>query len=331
MRRALAALAAVVVLAGCSSVSRPEARPEPPPSSTPSGQGIDRTVTESAPADWRTEVWRDVQIEVPADWALGYAPMPQGDGALLCGVGPLEGGGGSSRPYVGRPGYGSDMCLRVGIEDLALAHAGVWFGSPLPVGEVLAKTGLHQVTVGAGDSRVTVASKDEQLLRRVLASVELVDEHGNGCPLEPHVEGRYPDEGYGEIASFSVCVYERRHPAGAWERLWTGSLPVKNAERLVEAVDTAEPGRPCPPEEGGQLVLLRITADDPMGDRPLDRDLVVRPGGCRALQHWGAADEHWARLSAELVRPWAVPGVATYVHSSGQARPVTRLFRSLWG
>lgn len=285
------------------------------------------TVTAPAPGEWRTEVWGDVQLEVPADWALGYAPMPNATGALQCGVGPLEGGSEESGPYVGRPGYGSDVCLQTDLVDLGLDRAGVWFGSLLPVGEAIAKTGLHEVTVDAGSSRVTVASKEEAVLQRVLDSVERVDEDAHRCPAAPDVERGYPDEGYGEVQALAVCVYERD---GGWSRLWTTSLPSAQGEQLVEAVESAQPGRPCPGEDGGLLVLLRVTTDDPMGDEPLTRDLVARPDGCASLQHWGTGGR-WLRLEPELVRPWATAGVSTYVWSNGLPAPVARFFRSMWG
>lgn len=311
MRRTWAAAAVVLVLAGCATDAEPAAQPSSAP----------------APGEWRTEVWGDVQLEVPVDWTLGYAPMPNATGALECGVGPLEGGGEETKAYVGRPGYGSDVCLQTDLVDLGLDRAGVWFGSVLPVGEAIAKTGLHQVTVDAGSGRVTVASKDEAVLRRVLDSVKRVDEDTHGCPATPDVERSYPDEGYGEVQALAVCVYERD---GGWSRLWTTALPSAQAEQLVEAVEGAEEGPPCKPQDTSQLVLLRVTAEDPMGDEPLARDLVMRPDGCASIQHWGTGGR-WLRLAPELVRPWATPGVSTYVWSNGLPGPVARFFRSMWG
>lgn len=318
MRGAWAVLSAVLVLSACSSGT------EPGPQSTSTPEPV-------TSEEWRTEVWRDVQLEVPAGWTLGYAPMPDGDAALLCGVGPLEYGGEPDRPYVGRPGAGSDMCVREELEDVGLDRAGVWFDSVLPVGDVVAKTGLRQVTVGAGGTRVTVASEDGGVLERVVASVDQVRKDANGCPEEPDRQRGYPDEGYGEPLSLSVCVYERRRGAEPWQRLWTASLPVARAGRLLRAVDAARPGEACSSDDGGQLVLLRLGHDDPMGDEPLLRDLLVRPSGCASLQAWGPGGGSWLALEPDLVRPWAVEGVRSYVWSDGQPRPVSRFFRPLWG
>ena len=270
-------------------------------------------------------MWRDVQLEVPAAWKVGYGPMSGGDEVLLCGVGRREE---SRKPYVGRPGYGSDLCLMQDPDEVTLTGEGLWFGSPLPEGEILAKSGLEQTTVAVGESHVTVATYDEAIRRRVLDSIERVDEDAHGCPARPIPDRTHPIEGYGDALSLAVCVYERDR--GSWERFWTTSLPAARADRLVDAVEGADPGQPCT-GEAGQLVLLRVSTDDPMGDEPLLRDFAARPSGCASLQQWGLQGQRWLRLDPEMVRPWAVDGVSSYVWSNGIPQPLDRFFRPMWG
>jgi hypothetical protein len=279
---------------------------------------------------WRTEVWRDVQLEVPDAWRLGYAPMAEGDGALLCGIGAHER---TRAPYVGRPGYGSDMCQGVELDDLAMTGEGLWFGSPLPDGDVLAKNGLHQTTVAVDDTTVTVATFDEEVREQVLASFEQVrGEDRHGCPAAPEVQRSWPDEGYGDPVSLSLCVYEQER-GSAPARMWTDRLDGDVAAAFVLAVERGQPARCEPaPKQDGLLLLLRVHAEDPAGSEPLLRDFLLRTGGCPAMEAAGMMlAPTYVRLTSAIVKPWSSPGVRTYVYASGLTRGLARFFRPIWG
>jgi hypothetical protein len=323
MRIAVAAATLVCLLSGCSSPA-PDAEAEPAPA--PSVKGYQQTV--SAPDEWRTEVWHDVQLKVPASWALGYSPLREGEDALLCGTGPLDQ---SEKPYVGRPGYGSDMCQGVGLDDLALSGEGVWFGSPLPEGDVLSKSGLHQTTIAVGSSRVTVATFDDEVRQQVLDSAQQVEEDAHGCPVAPQVQRGWPIDGFGEPQSLAVCVYQRDRSSDPWERLWSTSLSRARANDLLAAAESAGPGRPCESRDSGSMVVLQALADDPLGAGQARRDFVVRPDGCASLRQWRPEGESWLELTPALVRPWAVEGVSTYVWHFGLPRALDKYFRSMWG
>lgn len=326
MRQLALAVVTVLALAGCTSTTSPEKKAEPSSSSSPSpveGAGSIRI-----PQNWRTEVWHDLQLRVPGSWAPGYAPVPERGGALLCGVGPLAPS--PDGPFVGRPGYGSDLCVRQDVKDTRLDREGVWFGSPVPVGEVRSDEGLVQRTVAVGGARVTVASTDARELRRVLGSIEQVRTDANGCPAEPRVESRYPDEGYGAPRSLSVCLYDERSADG-WNRTWSARLPASAAKRLLDRLEAAKAARCESDRSPGQLLLLRITTDDPFGNRPLFRDnLVDVDSGCPTLTPGADEARHFA-LTAQLVRPWASDGVSTYVVGTGLPRSLQRFFRPVWG
>ena len=299
--------------------------------------GLPTVAGDPLPSQWRTEVWRDVQIEVPDSWALGYAPMAEGDGALLCGIGVHES---TRRPYVGRPGYGSDMCQSVELEDLVLDGEGVWFGSPLPEGEVLAKSGFRQTTVVAGDSRLTVSTRDDTVRERILDSVEVVVEDANGCPARPRATRGHPVEGYGAPAYLSVCVYAGDGP-GPPVREWSERLGRSEAEGLVSAVEQRVPGAcparclaPCFVPPSAQTVLLRVHGknrgeDEPVAGGDMPRDYLVQLGDCSSLEV--AADGMRFDQTPDLVRPWAGEGVRTYVVGNGPSRALDRYFRPIWG
>lgn len=324
---------AVLALAGCTSVDTLEKRAErstPPP--VLESQGALRT-PESEP--WRTEVWHEVQLRVPASWTVGYAPMPERGGALLCGIGPLETA--PDGPYVGRPGYGSDLCEYRELDDLRIGGEGVWFGSPLPEGGT-SWDALDQRTVSVGTTKITVATEDAQVLRRILGSVELLgtDVDANGCPAAPEPERGHLDEGYGAPRSLSVCLYDRRRAAG-WDRTWSARLAASAAGRLTDTVEAAQPATCDAERPPDQLLLLRATTDDPFGDHPVPRDFLVDVGGgCPTLTPAASSALSAARpaslaLTDDLVRPWASDGVRTYVVGMGLPRSLQRFFRPVWG
>src|SRR5262245_10942704 len=142
MRRLIALLPVLLLgVTGCSGEDAPEAAPTPASSSTsptPSTEVAGVPTPESA---WRTETYRDVQLDVPDTWKVGYAPIvsesiDSSGRPANCGVGVAGkvGNGRTSQPYVGRPGYGSDLCQILEPDQVEVGSEAMWFDSPLPVG-----------------------------------------------------------------------------------------------------------------------------------------------------------------------------------------------------
>lgn len=283
--RSLAALLLVLVLAGCG------AAPESPPSPNP---------TSTASAGWRTESWHGVELQVPDRWAIGYAPMPQRDDTVLsCGVGPESvGGRDTAAAYVGRPMYGSDACQKERPDEVKVPPNAVWFGSPLPVGQ---RDGGR--TVAVGSTRVTVAVQDAATRDRILDSVRTVEVDAHGCPSRKVVNRGWPTEGFRAVRRFAVCVYDGR------DLVWSQLRGAADGERFVHAFDH---GRPLPRwprlAPARQSVVLRISADDPMGDQDLVIDYEVRFDPARI----GAGDGRTVQMTPATVRPWASAGLRLY-------------------
>ncbi len=285
--RSVAALLLVLLLGACGT----EAAPESPPSAAP---------TPSTTAGWRTESWHRVQLEVPASWMLGFAPMRRPAGtALSCGVGPQPPERAvRSAPYVGRPVSGSDACRSGRPEGLDVPADVVWFGSPLPVGE---RAGAR--TVAVGGTRVTVAAEDPAVRDHILRSVRPVDVDAHGCPARKHLNRGWPTEGFGEVLHFAVCAYDGR------DLVWSGQRGVADAERFVRAVDHGSPPRSWPRQlQTGQSVVLRVTADDPYGKGDAVVDYEVRFDPARIE----VADGRVVALTPATVRPWASAGLRLY-------------------
>ena len=83
-------------------------------------------------------MWHDLQLQVPDEWALGYAPFTERrrrpgvrrrSARFRRPEVPTR-----ATPYVGRPGAGSDACDGTGDIDVPEQDF-VWFGSPLDRGE----------------------------------------------------------------------------------------------------------------------------------------------------------------------------------------------------
>ena len=111
---------------------------EPPPraGAEPTGSTAPR------PAEWRTEYWHDVAVDVPADWWYGGGPMADGEQALACYAEPIvspegerrEGRGSSAPGWVGRPLHLTDVCAVVGEQRPEKPY--LLFDAPVDIGTV---------------------------------------------------------------------------------------------------------------------------------------------------------------------------------------------------
>lgn len=270
---AAAVAAAAVVGVAVARVDPPAAEPAP---STPV-------------ADWRTEYWNDVRVDVPADWDWGTTPEVEGDRLLFCG-GPDEDAVG----YVGRPISLTDVC-RMGEPDPTEPY--VWLGSDVPIGTEDVGNGYVQETVRVGDTVVTVGTDDAALRRQILDSVAV------GGPCAPSLDA--PPEvvfsGGDEPAARSLlaCAY-RDNEDGTYELVYAGELDAAAAletEQLVAAAPVLTGD--CMNAQGGEWVTL--TARGAGWSREYVVDLT-----CPAVTD-PLGRMH--RLTPAMVQPWAVDGL----------------------
>jgi len=301
---ALASAAAVVVIAVSAFVATREGADR-----TPADRGGD-----SLPAEWRTEYWRDLKVEVPAHWGYGGAPMESG-GLVSCypeaAIGPdgarLEGE--PTRGYVGRPIGLTDICVpypdnRPGGPQSPY----VWLGAQIPTGTVDLGDGFVQETVEVNGSNLTVASDNAALRERIIDSAG----GGEQCLSELERPLTLPlDADFGGPASgMTVCAYARDE-TGVIGLTYSGVVSDAAAREFESAFDRGVPtpvGRTCDVGSDDSWVVLDFR----------ERRYVVstQARGCPQVAEVYAPDVLPRRLSLAMARPWAVGGIPAVVYAS---------------
>jgi hypothetical protein len=299
----LAAVAVVALVGGVATVDKL--------TSTPPGTVTYPTVR--VPADWRTESYGAVQVQVPATWGWGAAPFRSD----IFGKG-LLGGCGSDRaavrspsdpasyvssatPFVGRPAQLSYQCAPWGSDGVVPRTDAVWLGSTLPAG-VRTVHGVAAETRVVGGQHVTVFSDTSSLRRQILGTARAVDVDGNGCPTLPVLQ---PDAGPRTLtpASLSVCVYSQDTGTAVLE--WSGRIDRSGArsyDSALGSVDLEHTGCGVP---SGQWVAIGVRGEG----SDVRWDLAVPR--CGAIET-AAGD---APLTTDTVRSWATGGVTAYVEA----------------
>jgi hypothetical protein len=276
-----------------------------------------------APTDWRYESYDGVQVQVPATWGFGGAPLHADflHGRLAaCGANQAEVLSSadaatyvtSATPFVGRPSKMTDACVPWGSDGAMPSGTAVWFGSPLAVGvrdvgSVLAETRA------VGSQHVTVFADQSSLRRQILGTAEVVDVDGNGCPTRAV---QVPTAGPGSLTptSLSVCVYSQ--DTGTTSLMWSGHLDAHSARAYAGALRAGRSGPACASVPTGRWVALGVHGD--AGTRWDVVDLrcgaIERPGGT-------------VPLTPATVRDWARDGVTAYAAAStGLPRSVSAYF-----
>jgi len=269
--------------------------------------------------EWRTEYWRDVKVDVPADWGWGGAPQPDivdpesgSNGEPIdCGaeayIGP-DGtrflNGGDSTPYVGRPLMMTDACMgQVGPGSWRPPTAPyVWLGAPVEPGTVEFPNGYVMETVEVNGSTVSVATKDPALRHEILATAG----GGETCMSEydgaPTIEA-VPREGVPEVTGMTVCAY--REVNGRAELTYVTHVGAAAARSFKDAVGRA-PVENCQPRNASEWVLLTVE-----GTEGIRQEHLVQLGECSGIELIPGAD--LVELTDETVAPWAVGGIPAYV------------------
>jgi hypothetical protein len=309
-----AVLALVVTVAVVSRVTR-----TPP--------GVITYPSVHAPADWRYESYDGVQVQVPATWAFGGAPLHADffHGRLAaCGANQAEVLSSADNatyvtsltPFVGRPSKMTEACVPWGSDGAMPSGTAVWFGSPLAVG-VRDVGPVRAETRAVGGQHVTVFAAESALRRQILGTAELMDVDGNGCPTRAV---QVPTAGPASLTptSLSVCVYSQ--DTGTAALMWSGRLGTRPARTYADASQQAgHDGRTCASVPTGRWVALGLHGDG--GTRWDVVDLrcgaIERPGG-------GTVP-----LTPSTVRAWAHDGVTAYaVAPTGLPRSVASYFRA---
>ncbi len=115
------------------------------------------------PTDWRTEYWHDMQVDVPADWGYGGAPMDFGGGdtvacyatAMVTADGQRLKRDDPTMPYVGRPIALTDVCQKypfIGPDAGPPDAPYVWLGAAVEPGTEDLGDGWVQETVEVNGS-----------------------------------------------------------------------------------------------------------------------------------------------------------------------------------
>ncbi len=300
----VAAAAAVVVVAVTAAVV---AGGDDEPGSTSRGG-------DSLPTEWRTEYWRDLQVEVPADWGYGGAPIESG-GLVSCfpgaGIGPdgakLEGE--PTRGYVGRPIVLTDVCVPYPDNRPGGPQAPyVWLGAQIPTGTVDLGGGFVQETVEVNGSNLTVASDSAALRERILDSAG----GGEQCLSELERPPTFPIDAEfgGPAGAMTVCAYGRDE-ADVIGLTYSGTISRRAAETFEAAFRRGEPipvGRSCDLGSDDSWVVLILR----------ERRYVVSTQalGCPQVAEVNTPDVLPVRLSLAMARPWAVGGIPAIVYAS---------------
>lgn len=309
--RLTAGLAAAAMVAVAATVVALDRGPDPEPGPAGPGVAIDNGADPDAP--WRTEYWKDMQVDVPDSWGWGGAPP-------ACGVGPSVSSGGqpvesdSGIPYVGRPISSTDLC----VDALSPPPAPyVWLGSDLEPGTRDLGGGYVEETVDVNGSRLTVASDDEALRERILASAT----GGETCMSELDVrDPSFPDVVPGNVMRqadvLNVCVYHRDDAQGARQAdlVYETTLDLGGLHAYLGALEEGEePRDQCPTLDyvEGEWVVLEIGTED---GEVFRRDVVHTFCPGIDVDTDSLSGLETVRLTQPMVDPWAVEGIGAVVY-----------------
>jgi hypothetical protein len=270
---------------------------------------------DSLPTKWRTEYWRDLKVEVPADWGYGGAPHVSGGTLLACWPSAMVDPDGNrleddpTRGYVGRPIGLTDLCATYPDNRPEEPQAPyVWLGAEIDTGTVELGNGFVQETVEVNGSTLTVATDNAALRKRILDSAG----GGEQCFSElerPPTSDLAADLG-GPARGMAVCAYGRDE-SGVIGLTYAGVVSDEAAAAFVAAFSRGVPipvGRACDLGSDDSWVVLATG----------NELYVVSPQGLGCPQVAGPDTPAVLprRLSRAMARPWAVGGIPAVVHAS---------------
>ena len=319
MKRSVGVLLLLLTLApACTSTKDAPSVAGSPTGTAPGGSNL--------MSAWRTEYWRDMQVNVPADWGFGGAPMPgdgMASGAIACGAVALVSASGQrlaqedpTMAYVGRPIAQTDVCDLypwIGPNAGPPRSPYVWLGAAVEPGVVELGNGYVQETVEVNGTSLTVATRDAGLRRQILDSAT----GGETCLSELAEDGALRGSmGRAEAsdAAMTVCAYRRWEEGGPIQLTYATRLGSKAVAKYLAALESAPPPlKHCSasnhPES--EWAVLEITGN---GREPMKH---VVHFGCPGIDtDAGSVTEGSATvgLTPKLVRPWAVEGISAVLY-----------------
>jgi hypothetical protein len=259
------------------------------------------------PDGWRTETWRDLEIQVPDEW--GYGAL-----STWCTDGDVPG-----RPVVERPGvvesidcahpqngYGVQF-FDASLFDPKLGPGEVAQQEDNPSAGLMYPNGAWIGFQGDGRNAVRVVARTKSLAREILESVgtlEGVD--SNGCAVKVSPRGSYGD-------AMSICRYAPDGWLEQSERLTSD----ETGEALAALADSPLDGRrgpPCTRHGKGTTVVMATR----------DRYAIVR-FGWECWSNNRVRTDGQSRMLNERVMYWALsPGWSGSVDESVPLPPALR-------
>jgi hypothetical protein len=278
------------------------------------GTTVADTLSDPLPTEWRAEAWHGLQVEVPADWGLGVAPVGSPSSLARCG-GPYD------EPYVGRPVATTDVCTSAFMEPPTDPY--VWLGAAVEPGEIDLGDGYVQTTIEAEGTTLSVATTNPELTQRILDSAGPVQGCAGSVPTAPAVDMMLM-EGLRNPSGAQVCAYQQdltssdsRDP---YELVYATTL---DAEQATSYHAEVYPGLDYEDVDGcevsSEYVMITIVGEDPYGGpgSEVTQDTVVNPF-CRGVQ---GSPANWIKLSdagmAAWSRGWAGQVLLSFIGPQG--------------
>lgn len=322
-----AALAVAVLILGV--VALPRWLPEDAPSTVaaPEGPGAPaRPPADPAPKGWRTEYYRDLSFQVPADWGYAYAPASD-----WCVGDPKRPRPEHRRPYVSlgeRSVVNAILCPA--FPDVLLSeHALVFLPGPddRAVDTTMRRGRWWVVQRVVSGAVLVVTSRDRARAERIAASAAEVSGE-EPCPSNSFVQGALGARPQREVNLESlqdptrvvVCQYDPDTPGGRGGLRASAELASDQADRLLSALMSARPAKACDPNpyapEPDLALLVRVEAGGQQ------HDLHVQAAGCSggSGSSGGIDDGRIVReLTRDACRALLVPPVSMSAASGGVA------------
>lgn len=299
-RRSAAGLAGGLVLAlivaagviGIPGAVRPDQVSPAGPGDGPTiAMAPNRLPDDPAPSGWRTEQYRDITFQVPADWDYGFEV-----GADWCSR--RQGADTPPKPYVALGGPATTLGIDCGAvpERLIVDHASVSeAGTERAEGRTQIGGGFWEVSRAVGSVTLRAVSRDAGLGQRIVDSGAPVGTNPLCEPVSPvQSDPRARPEPARDVAEFgtigrvALCQYELVGPQQSGLRAATALEGAEAAELVARIRDSAPADEKanCGPkdqlgaasdlaivirvEEGGRLseIFLRLRGCPGEVDRP---------------------------------------------------------------
>lgn len=237
----------------------------------------------AVPDDWRTEQYRDITFQVPADWGYAYEPGPD-----WCADSTVEGEPRPEhqQPYValGKPDVMRDIACPEMPDTMITEHVAAISSSDKKAdGTYELGNGFTEVTRTIGAVKLRAVSKDVDLAQRIVDSgAEAGDDAlcAPSSPLQTIPNARPEPNDASKIAGVSqvaLCQYDfgREGPGLRAATAVTGP----EAERLIsEIAEASENTATCDPEHDPQrldlAIVLRVQSQDGL------KEIYLRVTGC---------------------------------------------------